>query len=272
MNISTSRLKTYKACKRLYYFKYVEELESVQTISTLEDGKSYHSMIEELYNTGNVDVDINNPKISAMALAYQKHIYPKFKVVAAEQSFEYELFADHKLVGRYDGVAEDGCVVEHKTTSHDVDDEYIYDLQWDEQILNYMLASGKNKIYYTVCKKPTIRQKQNETAEDFLQRCIEWFEVDTDLKIRVLCVERNQKEIDEQKKHLVFIINQIVTEQMTEKVYNNSGMTNYYRNHSHCTTYGRRCQFASICLEYDPKIEYIEFKKKEKEETKTEVF
>ena len=256
MNISSSKVKVYKACKRLYFFKYVENLEYIQTIQTLEDGKTYHSKIEQLYNEGNFEIDEENPKVSAMACAYQKYIYPQFKVSRAEEWLEMKLTPTHTLVGRFDGIAEDGCVVEHKTTSADVDDEYIYNLQWDEQVLNYMLASGKNKIYYTVCKKPTIRQKQNENAEEFLNRCIAWYDEDTDKKIRVISVERNKKEIAEQKEALKAIARDIVT---TEK----KGEKAFYRNQSHCTCYGRRCEFASICLDYDPKLQYVEFKKKE---------
>lgn len=256
MNISSSKVKVYKACKRLYFFKYVENLEYIQTIQTLEDGKTYHSKLEQLYNEGDFEIDEENPKISAMACAYQKYIYPQFKVSRAEEWFEMKLTPTHTLVGRFDGIAEDGCVVEHKTTSADVDDEYIYNLQWDEQILNYMLASGKNKIYYTVCKKPTIRQKQNENAEEFLNRCIAWYDEDTDKKIRVISVERSEKEIAEQKEALKAIARDIVA---TDK----KGEKAFYRNQSHCTCYGRRCEFASICLDYDPKLEYVEFKKKE---------
>ena len=256
MKISSSKVKCYKSCKRLYFLRYVEGLEYLPAISTLEDGKTYHSKLEQLYNEGYFTVDEDNPKISAMACAYEKYIYPQFKVNRAEEWFEMNLTPTHTLVGRFDGIAEDGCVVEHKTTSADVDDEYIYNLQWDEQILNYMLASGKNKIYYTVCKKPTIRQKQNETAEEFLNRCIAWYDEDTDKKIRVISVERSEKEIAEQKEALKTIARDIVT---TEK----KGEKAFYRNQSHCTCYGRRCEFASICLDYDPKLEYVEFKKKE---------
>lgn len=218
MKISTSKIKCYKSCKRLYFLRYVEGLEYVPTVQALEDGKTYHSKLEQLYNEGWFSIDEENPKVSAMACAYEKYIYSQFRVNRAEEWFELQLNEDHTLVGRYDGIADDGCVVEHKTTSTDVDDEYIYNLQWDEQILNYMLASGKNKIYYTVCKKPTIRQKQNETAEEFLNRCIAWYDEDTDKKIRVISVERSQKEIAEQKEALKAIARDIVaTEKKAKK-------------------------------------------------------
>lgn len=262
MKLSASKIKCYKSCKRAYFFKYIEELVPIQDAEPLVAGKTYHSMIENLYKTGGVEVDVeNNPKISAMAKAYEKYIYPKFSVVETEKEFEFNFSEDISLVGRFDGVAEDGLIVEHKTTSADVDDEYVYNLQWDEQILTYMLVSGRNEMYYTVCKKPTIRQKQNETAEEYYERCCAWYAEDTDKKIRVIKVTRNEKEVNTYKTALKYIAKDM---QKDEK-YKKPKEYTFYRNCSNCTAYGRKCEYASICLDYDPKLEYVEFKKKEEQ-------
>lgn len=263
MKISSTKVKCYKACKRLYYLKYVEGLEYTKPIETLENGKSYHAEIEDMYNNDGWFVPADDPKIRAMAEAYRHYIYPQFKCKHVEQWFEYPLNKEHTLVGRFDAIAEDGCVVEHKTTSADVDDEYIYNLQWDEQILNYMLASGHNEMYYTVCKKPTIRQKQNETTEEFLARCIAWYDDDTEHKIRVIKVTRSEKEIDAQKENLLWICECIKEDEQLGL--DTSGTYMFFRNPMHCTCYGRRCEFAPICLDYDPKFEYVEFRRKENE-------
>lgn len=260
IKISASKVRCYKACKRTYYFRYVENLVPVESAQPLVDGSNYHAMIEHMYNDGEFEVDIeNNPKISAMAKAYEKYIYPKFYVENAEQEFEYKLTKNVTLVGRFDGIAEDGLVVEHKTTSRDVDDEYIYNLQWDEQILTYMLVSGRNEMYYTVCKKPTIRQKQSETAEEYYERCCAWYAEDTDKKIRVIKVTRNEKEVQEHYGALCYIANCMKEDEASK----GSSNSVFYRNCSNCTAYGRKCEYASICLDYDPKLEYVEFKKKE---------
>ena len=262
MKLSASKIKCYKSCKRAYFFKYIEELVPIQDAEPLVAGKTYHSMIENLDKTGGVEVDVeNNPKISAMAKAYEKYIYPKFSVVETEKEFEFNFSEDISLVGRFDGVAEDGLIVEHKTTSADVDDEYVYNLQWDEQILTYMLVSGRNEMYYTVCKKPTIRQKQNETAEEYYERCCAWYAEDTDKKIRVIKVTRNEKEVNTYKTALKYIAKDM---QKDEK-YKKPKEYTFYRNCSNCTAYGRKCEYASICLDYDPKLEYVEFKKKEEQ-------
>ena len=262
MKISASKVKCYKACKRAYYFRYVEELVSRETAQPLIDGSNYHAMLEQLYKEGWYQADIeNNPKIAAMAAAYEKYIYPQFKVQAAEETFEYKLNNNVDLVGRFDGIAEDGLVVEHKTTSADVDDEYVYNLQWDEQILTYMLVSGKNEMYYTVCKKPTIRQKQSETAEEYYERCCAWYAEDTDKKIRVIKVTRNEKEVEQHRLALMYLSIDILRDESAGE----PREFTFYRNCSNCTAYGRKCEYASICLDYDPTLEYVEFKKKEKE-------
>ena len=266
MKISASKVKCYKACKRAYYFRYVEELVPVETAQPLVDGSNYHAMIEQLYKNGWFEADVeNNPKIAAMAMAYEKYIYPQFKVKAAEEWFEYNLTDDVQLVGRFDGIAEDGLIVEHKTTSADVDDEYVYNLQWDEQILTYMLVSGKNEMYYTVCKKPTIRQKQSETAEQYYERCCAWYAEDTDKKIRVIKVTRSEQEVANHKAALEYIAGCMEDDENLSKGEFFKDEFIYYRNCSQCTAYGRKCEFASICLDYDPKLEYVEFKKKEEQ-------
>lgn len=256
MKISTSKIKTYKGCRRLYYFQYIENLECVVKPQAIEEGLNYHDRIDQLYKNGYFDCDGTDKNI-AMAFAYEKYIYPQFKVKKSEEWFECNLSDDVVLVGRFDGIAEDGCIVEHKTTSSEINDEYIYNLQWDEQILNYMLVSGKNEMYYTVCRKPTIRQKQNETEEEYFSRCVDWYKEDTEKKIRVIKVTRSPKEVLEQQQKLIYVAKEMEENEKKDKE------LAFYRNPSHCTCYGRRCQYASICLDYKPELEYVEFKKKE---------
>lgn len=259
MKISTSKIKCYKGCRRLYYFKYIENLVAQDDSKALIDGTNYHALIEELYKTGDFVLDTENePKVSAMAMAYKTYIYPKFKVKSVEESFEYQLDKDITLVGRFDGVAEDGYIVEHKTSYKPMDEEYLYGLQWDEQVLNYMLVKGCDTIYYTVCQKPTIRQGSKETAEQYFQRCIEWYGVDTDNKIRVVKVSRTKEEIEQQRKALITIAKEMAFNER----YEDKEMI-FYKNPNYCTQYNRRCIFAPICLNYKPDMTYIDFTKRE---------
>ena len=218
----------------------MEMLEPIQKTEALETGSNYHKLLEMLNTTG--EIESGYTKEIAMATAYKKYIYPKFKVSEAEKWLEYDLGYGDKFVGIADGIANDGHIVEHKTTSQEITEQYEYNLLWDEQILAYMLLTGMRKVWYTVCRKPTIRQKRNETDEEFFERMVAWYDEDTDSKIRLLEIERTDEEVEQFR-------------QVQDK--------NFYKNTCHCNMYGRRCEYSSICLNYQPNAEYIDFYRKE---------
>lgn len=224
-------------------------MEPVQKPDALEVGSNYHKLLEELNNTGKLP-ECDFTKEYAMAKAYEKYIYPKFKVVEAEKWLEYDFGKDNKLVGIVDAIADDGHIVEHKTTGMEITEQYEYNLLWDEQILAYMLMTHKREVWYTVCRKPTIRQKQNETEEEFYNRMVAWYDEDTDSKIRLLEIKRTDEEVKTFKREVRKMIRMM-----------NKTNPVYYRNTCHCNMWGRRCEYSSICLNYDPNQEYVEFVK-----------
>ena len=258
MKLSASLVKTYKMCRRKYELKYLEELEPIAKSQALQEGSDYHETLERFYKGKSSFgyFDGCNPKVEAMSMAYYLYAYRNHEelqgIEYAEKWFEYPLTKKHSLVGRNDAVTIDGIPVEHKTTSMDVDDEYVYALQWEEQILSYMLANSINEMYYTVVKKPTIRQKQNETDWEFYDRCVDWYGVDTDKKVKVIKVTRSFVEIEEHRKNLIVMANEI------------EGCKHFYRNPSACTCYNRRCEYSQICLNYNPQLEYVEYEKKKR--------
>lgn len=246
IRLSISKVKLFKACRRAYELKYIDGLEPVQKADALEVGTNYHERIESLY-TGQISASEGNySKEAAMAEAYRKYIYPKVHIVETEKWIE---MPELNLVARVDGIADDGRLVEHKTTSMEVGDEYEYNLQWDEQILTYMMITGARQMYYTICRKPTIRQKKAESDEEFYNRMIAWYDEDTKHKIRVILVERTDAEVEAFKRDL-----------MTMSVEMNHAY-NFYRNTAHCFRYGRQCEYAPICLNYDPNVQYVDFEK-----------
>ena len=258
MELSVTKIKDYKMCKRLYELKYLEKIKPVKDSEALINGRSYHDKLEQLYTKGYFD--FSGDITDAMAFAYEKFIYPEFSMCYVEDWFDYKLNDNHTLIGRIDGITSDKILVEHKTTSRDVDESYIYNLQWDEQILSYMLANNTRKIYYTVCKKPTIRKKKNESDEDFINRCCNWYNEDTEKKIGVFMLERTDEEIEKHKKNLIYIADEMEDcSKHKEKLYNNPCA---------CSMWGSRCPYSSICLNYQPDKEYIGFVKEIKEEKK----
>ena len=256
MNVSISRIKLFKACRRAYQLKYIEGLEPVVKADALQTGENYHAKLEALYKTGGFDMS-DLSKESAMAFAYEKYIYPKFRVKSVEDWFEYKLDWDTVLVGRTDGITEDGELVEHKTTGATSLDEYEYGLAWDEQILAYMLATGARKIWYTVIRKPNIRIKKGETDAEFFDRMVAWYAEDTESKIRLIELTRTDEEVEQFKKELHGIISSMWAADFAEE-------HGYYRNTCYCNAWGRRCEYSSVCLHYDPNQQYVEFEKKER--------
>lgn len=255
--MSVSEMKLFKACRQAWFFKYHEHLEVTEKSDALETGLSYHSKLEDLY-AGKLDTS-DLSKESAMALAYKKYIYPKFKVVSTEDWFIKDLGNGFSLIGRTDGISE-GYLVEHKTTSETNLEEYEYGLQWDEQILAYMYGNTVKKIKYTVCRKPNIKQKVNETEEQFFERMVNWFDEDTDNKIRLIEISRTSEEIEAFRKHCAKIAKEIGCIDSDS----NNCDENIYRNTAYCTKWGRRCEYANICLNYDPNEEYTGFTKDER--------
>ena len=195
-----------------------------------------------------------------MAQAYYKYIYPNFHVVEAEKWLEYDLGNGNQLIGIADGIADDGHIVEHKTCASEITEQYEYNLLWDEQILAYMLMTGMRKVWYTVCRKPTIRQKQNESEEEFYHRMIAWYDEDTDSKIRLLESERTDDEVEQFRQELMQMLD---TMQICEANRDNNPL-NFYRNTCHCNMWGKRCEYSSICMHYDPDQPNVEFIKEDK--------
>lgn len=257
MKVSISQVKLFKACRRAYELKYVHGLVPVESADALQVGLSYHSKLESLYENGTFDYS-DFSRESAMAMAYERYIYPKFEMAKVEQWFEKGLVRGNSLIGRVDGVTKDGLLVEHKTCSAEIGEDYAYGLLWDEQLLAYMLATGAREMLYTVCRKPTIRQKKDETEEQFFWRMVSWYDEDTPSKIALLYIERTDKEIREFRWELKRIISEI------------EHCKNYYRNCANCTRWGRRCEYSSICLHYDPAQEYIEFTRREQHDGRLE--
>jgi hypothetical protein len=265
MTVSISKIKTFKACRRLYELKYVYNLEANETPEPLETGKNYHKMIEDYYHGIEPD-ETDYSKEHAMFEAYKKHIASQLHIVETEKYVECEIGYDDKLIGYVDGIADDGCLVEHKTSGGDIGEQYEYNLQWDEQTPAYMLMSGARKVHYTICKKPTIRQKQNETDEEFYRRMIEWYDDETETKIRMFDIVRTDEEISLFQSTLCSIVEEM--KRCEENAVDSpapicQAYSPFYRNTCHCNAWGRRCEYSPVCLEYDDEVGAIGFSKKE---------
>lgn len=241
INLTASMLRTYKACPRLYELEYVEGLKPAKKEEYFETGSNYHSAVEAVLKGEPVTAD---GVVLRMAEAFRKFLpWQDWKVAEAESEFQVKLTNFCYLRGRIDAVAGDGTLIEHKTTSAAIDEKYVEKLMWDDQVTFYLLAqtllTGKavTKIIYTVCQKPTIRLKQNETEEQYFTRVMEWY---TEDKVKALTVVRSVAEIKAFEGEL-----REMTSQIRRQKY-------FYRNPANCKIMG--CSYSSICLNYDPEI------------------
>lgn len=252
LKVSNSKIQCYKSCRRMFELKYIENLYPVQKSEAFERGSNYHDKVESILRSGSFEVD--EPKSSAMATAFQKYIYPQLAPIAEEEWFDYKTEFGDEVIGRVDARNADGALIEHKTTSMAIDEAYWYGVQTDEQLLTYMNAYGVRKAYYTVCKSPTIRQKANETDEEFYARCCAWYDDDPESKIVMREVYHTEDEINDFAREQALTIREM----------DNCNL--FYRNRSYCNKWGKMCEYAPICEHYDREQEYVQFERKEKEQ------
>ncbi|MBR5314261.1 MAG: PD-(D/E)XK nuclease family protein [Clostridia bacterium] len=248
MKVSNSQIGCFKACRRMYELKYIHGLEPVKTAETLQRGLSYHQGVEAILRGEKPETD--DPKIRAMLAMFAANT--SFSVEDIEKWFEYQTASGHTVIGRMDAVSASGTPIEHKTTSGLIDGEYMNRLELDEQIPTYMLATNKTMLTYTVISTPTIRQKKDEDEEAFFNRCVEWFyDSNRAQKFVVSQIALSQNRLTEFAEEQNAVINEMATCKL------------FYRNPSHCMKWGRLCEYAPICMHYDPNMEYIEFKRRE---------
>lgn len=249
MKVSNSQIQTFKRCRRLWELQYKHELKPVTIAPALETGSAYHDKLESILKTGTFESD-SDIKTNAMAEAFKRHILPKIKgTFEPEVSFEYQTAGGNTVVGRYDGISANS-LIEHKSTSGAINGSYWTAVDMDEQVLTYMLTSGKRKVVYTVCQKPKLKQSKNETLEQFQERCTRWYDVDTESKIAMQEIIHTDAEVEQHAKNI---------DLMCEEIGN---CKNFYRNTAFCMYYGRLCEFAPICRNYDPGKTYVGFERK----------
>ena len=187
---TTSMVKCFKQCRKMYQLEYVECLKPVQTPKALHLGTLYHKGLELLL-TGKTLEEIAvaldeaqrkacedawldyDPIPSGVAFQmvkafYRESGYKNWKVKNVEKSFEVSIGYGKRLIGKIDVTIEhEGFefLVEHKTCgTWGLDGaEYLHNLLWDEQNTNYLYAyrelTGKDArgIFYCIVEKPKIQ-------------------------------------------------------------------------------------------------------------------
>jgi hypothetical protein len=239
VNLTASMIRAYKTCPRKYELEYVEKLKPAVVPEALRTGSSYHSCVEKILKKEPYRAE---GVIAVMAEAFDRFIpWREWDVAEVEKEFGVHAGRGFWMRGKIDAVLADGTPVEHKTARQAIDEKYVDNLAWDDQVSYYLLALSLIKgepvtqALYTVCRKPTIRQTQKESREEYLQRVREWY---TEDQIKYFTVARLPGELAEIQED----VKKLVKEMRNRK--------HFWRNPSACSILG--CDYRSICLNYCP--------------------
>ena len=273
MVLANSQIQTWLDCRRYYKFAYEDLLKPVETSPALRIGSAVHyglrfhylghddglvrfydNIIETLLATETMpDIDSIETErcFCSNILNGYRNCYAdeKIKVLETEQAIKTEIDKNVWFAGKIDMIAEtDGnkWLFEHKTTSN-LENSYFNKLAIDPQVTGYLyLATQKYPdicgVVYNVIRKPSIRQKQNETIEEFYQRMRQDYLERPEFYFQRREVVRNDKELSEFPEYV---------RNIAEEIRWNRGF--FPRNTSQCNLYGS-CTFRSLCIEYSPEL------------------
>lgn len=156
----------------------------------------------------------------------------------------------HTLEGVFDGVflpyelpgVKGLCLLEIKTTSR-LDSAYLERLDLDWQVSAYLAAASVlyqvrvRKMVYRIIRKPSIRQRKNETLEEYVNRLVADYEERPEFYFEQVIVERTDQQIERWWYEAWELHERILRIE-------NGGMT--IRNSSHCLDFGR-CTYFNLC-------------------------
>lgn len=277
-SLTNSAKTTFCNCRKKFYWEYIAQLKPIKENIPFLIGGMYHDGLEKMYTEKKFDeIEIrnfvcekiekvseqaNSPEesdliwkqqaiIMGMLKGYAKHYFKRdlklWKIIAPETTFDFKLKMGWKNRGKRDLLVKlkknnKIMLIEHKTASI-VDSGYIAKLPLDGQIISYALSVKKEYGYlpkyilYNIVRKTAIRLKQSETFEQYLDRIEnEYIENPTNYFYREL-ISVNKKDIDNYE---------IELEKFAYEMMRAIGEKYYYRNLSHCTTYGT-CPFMPLC-------------------------
>lgn len=277
--LTNSARSVFLNCRKKYEFNYIYGLTTRKVNVPFLVGGLYHNELEEMYSTGSFDPKAANERVSkacdiacqsvgitgaesdliwsqqaivmgmsiGYAKLYLKNDLKKWKVIEPESSFTVDI-GTWKYRGKVDLIVQDKKtkvikLIEHKTTGQ-LTPGYIAKLPLDNQILGYAWAKiqqGFNvtEIVYNICKKPVIKQRQNETVKDFFKRLeaeyinepVKYFYRET-----IKFSKDNIKRFEDELKYFIGEID------------DNFKRGRFYQNTTHCTAYGN-CEYMKLCIE-----------------------
>jgi hypothetical protein len=199
--LSHTKLSTLNNCRRKYEFEYVERLELIERPKALDMGRAFQKGIElndpvagarALRDATSIRTQAMEDELrkdeTAVEAAARLYLDRWPAPEAERREFQYRVRLRNPWTGRYsntfdlegyaDGVEDKGshlALTENKFVGQ-IDAAKIKRLMLDRQVTlacyGLWRATGKpvREVHYRHIRKPTIRQKQGETVEQFCER------------------------------------------------------------------------------------------------------
>jgi hypothetical protein len=272
--VTQSSLKTYATCPRKYDYRINKELVKDEAVETLEAGKDIHEVLRKIHTGKKFNFSaISDPAQRAMISKYCKIYnieiyncsYDGRKILDVEVEFRTRIYhpatgrpsQNYRQGGKVDllveepytdlpdrqaGNPEPGLgIVDHKTTSK-LDGEYIDRITHDQQLYSYAVALELDRkipvrtLYLNVLCKPTIRLKQNETPDEYYERCLEWLTPDKFYRHTVTLDRDFMLEVKVDMWNKVQLLHESVKYEL------------WPRNTESCMHWGRICPYFELCM------------------------
>jgi hypothetical protein len=187
IDLSATRISTFLACRRKFWFQYVENLRPVRRDRVLSLGSAVHAGIEAILRAGSgchltpteigaaiirtykpdeVQQAGTDPQVALeCCLAFDRAVnWRAWSIREVETEWSVKIGRGRILRGRFDGIIEHNgglYILEHKTVDGAVSERRLNHLLWDTQASLYVLAARElghkvAGVMYSFIPKPTI--------------------------------------------------------------------------------------------------------------------
>jgi len=283
LHISVSSLDDFMKCRRLYFWKRIKRYERRVFNVPFLVGRVVHvgmnlllekkqepikRMIEYFRKekaqirktftlTQKEEEQLNEQEYvtSGMLEAYRKKygaIIRDAKLIASEVEGALQINDNVIFVIKLDNLIRIKLkkVMHELKTSKYITPDYIRMIQTNRQTTIYFRIynlifekSPINEIMFDVIRKPSIRQKKNESYQGYLKRLEEWYNQPSD-EMSVFHVERiKEHELLISEESVVNLIDKISKEMLASKQ-----KEDYYENWDNCSSYyGDVCPYYELC-------------------------
>ena len=238
--LHASEVKLYQACPRKWVFSYLLRRVSVQESIHLTRGKQVHSYLEDWWRGYmHTCCDLpTEPLSQACCIAYDAY-WGKPPVGAwYTEGYWVSKVGNVNCAGTVDAIdSVQNTIVEHKTTSQDISPGSMYWRQvvtTDVQVSMYRAAFPGATILYDVIRKPALRQKKDESEQDFVVRLVEAMAAKPEEYFQRATVVRLESE-DE-----AFYADLVSVDRLRHG-------KEHPRNPANCFNYGSRCEYFDVC-------------------------